>query len=115
MPVEEARVLILSRVRPLAAERVPLSDAAGRALAEPLVSRRTLPPWPCSSMDGYAISAATAGEVGATLRVVGRVRAGHMPDREIGPLETMRIFTGAPLPAGADTVLRAVRAGLSRS
>lgn len=103
LTVEEALDQILSRVRPLETERADLFDALGRVLAEPIVSRREIPPWSNSSMDGYAVRAADSGAV--ELTVVGRIPAGSMPARGVGPGETMRIFTGAPMPPGADAVV----------
>jgi molybdopterin molybdotransferase len=104
LSVEEALEQILSRVRPLATERVDVLAALGRVLAEPVRSTRLIPPWPNSSMDGYAVRSADA-RAGATLAVVGRVAAGALPDRTVGAGEAMRIFTGAPLPGGADAVV----------
>jgi molybdopterin molybdotransferase len=104
LSVEEALEQILSKVRPLATERVDLVASLGRVLAEPIRSTRVIPPWPNSSMDGYAVRAADA-RPGAALTVIGRVVAGAQPDRPIGPGEAMRIFTGAPLPGGADAVV----------
>lgn len=104
LSVEEALAQILSKVRPLATERVDLVASLGRVLAEPVRSTRIIPPWPNSSMDGYAVRA-TDTRPGAALTVVGRVAAGALAARPIGPGETMRIFTGAPLPGGADAVV----------
>ncbi len=105
LTVEQALAEILARVRPLPTERVPLLSALGRALAEPIVSEREIPPWPNSSMDGYAVRAADTTAAPATLTVVGAVMAGTMPARPVAAGEAMRIFTGAPLPAGADAVV----------
>jgi len=105
LSVEEALAQILVRVEPLGTELVGILAGLGRVLAERVVSRRELPPWAASSMDGYAIRAADSGPAPASLSVVGRVSAGALPDRSLGPGEAMRIFTGAPLPAGADTVV----------
>jgi len=91
-------------VRVLPSERVDVLAALGRVLAEPIRSTRRIPPWPNSSMDGYAVRAADARPA-ATLRVVGRVVAGSLPTRAVGVGEAVRIFTGAPLPSGADTVI----------
>jgi molybdopterin molybdotransferase len=104
LSVEEALEQILSRVRPLPTERVDVLGALGRVLAEPIRSTRVIPPWPNSSMDGYAVRAADV-RPGATLTVVGRVVAGALPERVVGAGEAMRIFTGAPLPSGADAVV----------
>jgi molybdopterin molybdotransferase len=104
LTVEEALEAILSRVPLLETERVDVLGALGRALAEPVVARRAIPPWPNSSMDGYAVRAEDTRR-GAALAIVGRVEAGEVPARGVGQGEAMRIFTGAPLPEGADTVL----------
>lgn len=104
LSVEEALEQILGRVRPLATERVDLLAALGRVLAVPVRSTRVIPPWPNSSMDGYAVRAIDT-RPGATLAVVGRVAAGALPDRTLGAGEAIRIFTGAPLPGGADAVV----------
>jgi molybdopterin molybdotransferase len=104
LTVEEALEAILSRIPLLGTERVDVLGALGRALAEPVVSRREIPPWPNSSMDGYAVRAEDTRR-GVALAVVGRVEAGRLPARPVGRGEAMRIFTGAPLPAGADTVV----------
>ncbi|CAI9406199.1 Molybdopterin molybdenumtransferase [Pleomorphomonas sp. T1.2MG-36] len=101
--VDAAQTELLSAVRPTGSERVPLGDAGGRVLAVDLKARRTQPPVPISSMDGYAVSAASAGDV--WLRVIGEAAAGHgfAADAQAG--EAVRIFTGAPLPAGTDCVV----------
>jgi molybdopterin molybdotransferase len=106
---EAARTILLD-VRRQPALRVPLDDALGSVLAEDVVSRLDIPAWTNSAMDGYA---ARGEDVrGATetkpvrLRVVEHLPAGHFPTRPIGPGECARIFTGAPLPEGADTVIR---------
>src|SRR6267143_2953520 len=104
LSVEEAQREILGRVRVLPSERVDVLAALGRVLAEPIRSTRRIPPWPNSSMDGYAVRAADA-RPSATLRVVDRVIAGSLPTRAVGTGEAMRIFTGAPLPDGADAVV----------
>lgn len=105
LSVEEALEQILFRARLLPTERVELLTALGRVLAEPVVSRRELPPWANSSMDGYAVRATDTGPTPRELTLVGRVTAGALPERPVGPGETVRIFTGAPLPAGADAVI----------
>jgi molybdopterin molybdotransferase len=104
LTVEEALDAILSRISVLGTERVELLASLGRVLAEPVVSGREIPPWPNSSMDGYAVRAEDTAR-GAALAVVGRVEAGGLPARAVGRGEAVRIFTGAPLPEGADTVV----------
>jgi molybdopterin molybdotransferase len=105
LTVEQALQQILERARPLATERVDLRAALGRVLAEPIVSRRVIPPWPNSSMDGYAVRAGDTRAAPVTLPVVGRIPAGAVPERSLGSGEVMRIFTGAPMPEGADAVV----------
>ena len=109
IPVEEARERILSHVSVLGSERVELARALQRVLAEDIVVSRDIPPWPNSSMDGYALRSADTGGassgVPARLAVAGRVAAGSVAARPLGPGEAFRIFTGAPLPEGADSVI----------
>jgi molybdopterin molybdotransferase len=106
LTVDEALERILARIRPLAARNVPLLDAVGRTLAEDVVADRDVPAFRNSAMDGYAVRGADVGSAPARLRVVGSVAAGGMPERAIGPGEAMRIMTGAPMPDGADTIVR---------
>ena len=105
LSVEEALEQILSRVHALPTERVEVTSALGRVLAEPIVSTRQIPPWPNSSMDGYALRAADTQTGGVVLEVVGKIVAGALPSRRLATGEAMRIFTGAPLPEGADAVI----------
>jgi molybdopterin molybdotransferase len=105
LSVEDALEQILSRIKPLGTELVEVLAALGRVLAEPVVSRLDLPPWPNSSMDGYAIRSEDTRGGSAELAVVGRIVAGALPPRPLRAGETMRIFTGAPLPEGADAVV----------
>ena len=103
--VAEALARILASVpRATAVEVVPLGAAAGRTLAADVVATRTQPPFPASAMDGYAVRAADA-TASASLRLVGTSAAGHGFSGTIGPGETVRIFTGAPVPEGADGIL----------
>ena len=100
-----ARILrALEDVAPLPGERVPLGEAVGRALAEEVRAARPLPPWDNSQMDGYALRAADAARAGARLAVAFEVFAGDAPGRPLPPGACARIFTGAPIPAGADAV-----------
>lgn len=105
IPVEEALRRLLEDARPLGTETVALDQARGRVLAEPLAARRTQPPFAASAMDGYAVRAADAAAPGARLRVIGTAPAGHAFAGRIGPGEAVRIFTGAPVPEGADAIL----------
>ena len=99
-----ARRRILDQVRPLEAETVPLLDALGRAIAEPLIATLDLPRFDNSAMDGYALRAADSG-AGVTLRVTGYLLAGSLERPTVEPGCAVRIMTGAPLPPGADTVV----------
>ncbi len=101
---------ILVRADPLEIERVPLLDALGRALAEDVHATATLPPWDNSAMDGYAVRAEDVRGAGrereVSLAVVGLIRAGESPSTPVRPGQAVRIMTGAPLPPGADSVVR---------
>jgi molybdopterin molybdotransferase len=102
--VEEALAACLALTRILPPETVPLADAAGRVLAEPVFARRDQPPFAASAMDGYAVRSADAVP-GARLEVVGEAPAGRAWDGRIGSGQALRIFTGAPMPPGADRVV----------
>ena len=104
-PTEAARA-ILAAIAPTAPEPRALRDALDLVLAEPVVAALDLPPWDNSAMDGYAVRATDLPAPGVTLRVIESVAAGGFPARPLGPGEATRIFTGAPLPTGADTVIR---------
>lgn len=86
-------------------ETVPLAAAAGRILARDLLARMDLPPHANSAVDGYAFAHADLGAGETVLPVGGRAAAGHPLGRPLAPGEAIRIFTGAPMPAGADTVM----------
>ena len=102
LSVAEAARAVLVRVPRLEAERVALDDAAGRVLAEPVVAARALPGFDNSAMDGYA---ARAVELPGTLPVAGVVAAGQLELPALPPGAALRIFTGAPMPPGADVVI----------
>jgi molybdopterin molybdotransferase len=104
---EEALTRILEAladVAPLSAERVSLREALGRALAEDVTASRALPPLDNSQMDGYALRASDALGQGARLRVAFEVFAGTPPPPPLPPGACCRIYTGAPIPEGADCV-----------
>src|SRR5436190_13742391 len=105
LSVAEARARILSAFAPLPAEQVVLPDALGRVLAEDVHARLTQPPFAVSAMDGYAVRAADVARVPASLRLVGYAPAGGAYDGHLKPGEAVRIFTGAPLPDGADAIV----------
>lgn len=103
--VQEATRRITLSARIVASEPVALADADARVLSSDIVARSEQPPGDISSMDGYAVRAADVAEVGTTLRVVGESAAGHPFSGRLGRGESVRIFTGALMPEGADTVL----------
>jgi molybdopterin molybdotransferase len=107
LSVEEALECILSAVHVLEPERVGLLQAAGRVLAESVVADRDIPPLTNSAMDGYAVRGADLdAQLPIRLQVVGEIAAGYAPGVAVAAGQAMRIMTGAPLPAGADTVVR---------
>ena len=106
LTVDEALDRVLARISPLDPTEVGLLDALGAVLAEDAVADRDVPPFRNSAMDGYAVRGADVAQAGVRLRVVGQVGAGSIPDRRVESGEAMRIMTGAPMPEGADTVVR---------
>lgn len=105
VPVAEALERLLDGAAALPGERVALLDAADRVLAEPVVALRTQPPFNASAMDGYAVRAADIASVPARLSVVGMAPAGRGFAGTVQQRQAVRIFTGAPLPEGADTIV----------
>ena len=106
MPVDEAIEQLLAQAPPAPpTEVIPLGQAAGRVIAEELFSPLDLPCWDNSAMDGYALRAADVPEQGGYLVLAGRIAAGHSSDELLQAGQTVRIFTGAPLPPGADSVV----------
>ncbi len=106
MSADDALARILAGVPALPPASVPLLDALGLVLAEDVSADRDVPPFRNSAMDGYAVRADDVARAPAQLRVVGEIAAGGFPDRAIARGEAMRIMTGAPMPDGADTVVR---------
>jgi len=106
LPVADALQRLLDAAQPVSTvERIGLAAAADRVLASDLEARITQPPFDSSAMDGYALRAADASAIGAELKVIGTASAGHAFQGTVGARETVRIFTGAPVPEGADSVL----------
>ncbi|MBU1212037.1 MAG: molybdopterin molybdotransferase MoeA [Alphaproteobacteria bacterium] len=106
LSVDEALARILDGVRPTQNESVALLEAAGRTLAEPLNAKLTQPPFHASAMDGYAVRAADVATLPARLTLTGEAAAGHpFSGLPLRPGETVRIFTGAPLPQGSDAIV----------
>ncbi|QDE93826.1 molybdopterin molybdenumtransferase MoeA [Myxococcus xanthus] len=109
-PLDSARQAALDAIAPAAPERVPLLDAQGRFLATPVTASRSLPGCDNSAMDGWAVRAeetqGASRDRPARLRVTSTVFAGALPSTPLRPGEAARVFTGAPLPPGADAVVR---------
>lgn len=103
-PVSDALGRLLGEVSPTATETVPLNEAFGRILAEDLSAGRAQPPFNASAMDGYAVRSEDARR-GAVLKVIGQSRAGQRFRGVVGNDQAVRIFTGAPVPQGADAIL----------
>ncbi len=108
--LDEALALILQHCAPLPRERIALEQAEGRVLAVDVVAPEDIPPFPRSPYDGYALCAAdtvsAAPDKGVTLRVVEEIPAGHAPERALQAGQAAKILTGAPVPAGADAVVK---------
>jgi molybdopterin molybdotransferase len=102
LPVDDARARMLAEIAPLEAETVAIEHAIGRVLAEDVAAVRDQPPFPASAMDGWALRAA---DTPGALRIVGESAAGHGYDSTVGPGEAVRIFTGAAVPPGCDTIV----------
>jgi len=102
--VADARAALLDLVAPLSVESIPLAEAAGRVLAEPVSARRDQPPFAASAMDGYAVNADEV-ERHAMFKVIGEAAAGHGFQGRVGAGQAVRIFTGAPVPEGASFVV----------
>ncbi|MBU0723684.1 MAG: molybdopterin molybdotransferase MoeA [Alphaproteobacteria bacterium] len=105
IPVEDALQRILAGLTPLDAEDVSLDAALGRVLAQDVAARVTQPPKPVSAMDGYAVKAADVASVPAVLTVIGSAPAGRGFQGVLESGQAVRIFTGAPLPDGADSIV----------
>ena len=105
LPVSEALARITAAFKPLPPEQVSVADALGRVLAEDVRARVTQPPVAVSAMDGYAVRAADVSDPPVVLRTVGEAPAGGAYENTLGPGEAVRIFTGAPVPDGADAIV----------
>jgi molybdopterin molybdotransferase len=110
LSVREAVQRVLSHAEPLESEQVPIPEALGRALAQGVLAQAPLPPWDNSAMDGYAVRgqdlAGASRQAPVVLEVVGETRAGDPAGRALCRGEAIRIMTGAPIPPGADSVIR---------
>lgn len=105
MPVDDAVALVLASAAPLAEENIAIAAALGRVLARDLPALRSQPGADMSAMDGYAVRAADVAALPAALRVIGESAAGNPFTGPVGPGDAARIFTGALVPPGADTVV----------
>lgn len=110
-PLQEAQRIVLDAACPLGLEKVSILDTLGRILGEDVVAERSNPPWDNSAMDGFAVRAqdlATEHAISkpVTLMVIEDVPAGKMPTKSVGAGQAIRIMTGAPIPQGADTVIK---------
>jgi molybdopterin molybdotransferase len=103
--VNEALERILIKIAPVPSETVSLTEGAGRVLVSDLVARRTQPPFDVSAMDGYAVRAKDVTEASAILELVGESPAGSSYQGEVCAGKAVRIFTGAPVPSGADSIV----------
>lgn len=106
LPVAEAKARLLAHARPIEKiEILPLAQTGGRVLASDVLANLTQPPFDASAMDGYALRSSDAAVIGSEVTVIGSAAAGHAFDGKVGAGEAVRIFTGAPVPDGADTIL----------
>src|SRR5689334_19356567 len=110
-PLHEAQRTVLDATAVLGLEKISLLDALGRTIGEDIVAERDNPPWDNSAMDGFAvrwedIKQDHAIQKPVTLAVIEDVPAGRMPSKSVGTGQAIRIMTGAPIPQGADTVLK---------
>ena len=110
IPLEDAQSIVLSHVAPTDLVEIPVWQAAGFPLAEDAVADIDISPFANSAMDGYAVRSAdlaqASGETPVTLDVIGHEAAGHVFEGVVGTGETVRIMTGAPVPEGADAVVK---------
>lgn len=105
LPVDQALKRLLDDVETLPSESVALAEAYDRVLAKPVIALRTQPPFAASAMDGYAVRGVDVAKAPARLKVIGEIAAGHNFAGTVASGEAARIFTGAPLPDGTDTVV----------
>lgn len=106
LSVAAAQRVVLESIAATGAEQVRLEQSLGRVLAEEVRANRDQPPYDISAMDGYALRSADLGAIPATLQIIEDIKAGDMPSKALAPGQCARIMTGAPLPQGADAVIR---------
>ena len=105
LSVEDAQSLILAEITPTPVESIPLAELSGRIVARDIVSQWALPGWDNSAMDGYAVRAHELAEMNNRLPVSDHIAAGDGAERPLAARSAARIFTGALLPKGADTIV----------
>lgn len=106
LKASEAQRVIAESITTLGVEPVRIEQSVGRVLAEDIRANRDLPPFDVSAMDGFAVRAADIGSVPTTLSVIEDINAGDLPKRVVETGQCARIMTGAPMPQGADTVIK---------
>ena len=109
IPLGSARRHVLDRIRVVDPARLPVADALGLVLAEQISATEPVPPFDNTAMDGFAVRAADTAAAPVELDIVETIAAGHAPEVQVGPGQASRIFTGAPMPAGADAVVMVER------
>lgn len=109
IPLSEARDRVMARIEPLAGRNVPIADALGLVLAEPVASAEPVPAFANTAMDGFAVRAADTAGAPVALELAGTVAAGDPGEVEVGSGQAVRIMTGAPMPPGADAVVMVER------
>jgi len=105
-PLHEAQQDVLDSVSPLPVQQVTLREARGLVLAEDITAPHNIPPFANSAMDGYAVLAADVADVPVTLKVIEVIAAGSVPTLAVVPGTAIKIMTGAPMPEGADAVIK---------
>ena len=105
LPVAEALARVTAAFEPLPGEQISVADGLGRVLAEPVHARLSHPPVAVSAMDGYAVRGADTAAAPVSLRLIGEAPAGGAHDGVVGVGEAVRIFTGGPVPDGADAIV----------
>jgi molybdenum cofactor synthesis domain-containing protein len=105
VPLAQAQRILLDSATPLEPARIALREAFGHVLAAPAISAEDVPPFDNSAMDGYALRAADASTPPSTLQVIATIAAGRPGNVVVGPGQAARIMTGAPIPAGADSIV----------
>lgn len=105
-PLEEVQAEVLGSMRLLEPEKVHFTEGMGRILAEPVIAPHDVPQWPNSAMDGFAVRSDDVSQPGAVLEILEDVAAGQTASQPVGPDQAIRIMTGAPMPEGANAVVR---------